>query len=428
MGLDILAVNERVVFDDSIANLEYHTQTPYGSTRYGNNDEIRIAVQQQDVYTLPCESFLYVEGRLTKKDGTKLENYDDLRLSNNAIAFLFEEIRFEMSGVEVDRTRRVGITTTIKNLLSLDDVEEKTKTINACWTHPSSANTKLKSMINTGQGSFNFLLPLKMLMGFAEDYTRIVINVKQELILLRAATDADALYYSKPITAASPAPTDYKITLEKVYWKIPYVQPSDAQKLILLRHLEENRPLVVPFRSWELHEYPLLPKSKQQSWSIKTTTQLEKPRYVVLAFQTARKGKLEKQPAEFDHCALRNAKLYLNSQYYPYDNLNLSFTNNRYGLLYDMYSRFKSSYYDDGDGCSKCITPTMTPEEFKTYAPLVVIDCSKQYESIKSSTIDVRLEFESENEFPDNTTAFCLILHDVIFEYAPLTGTVQRLT
>lgn len=417
--MNILAVDDRILFDDSIASFEYHTHTPYVSSRYGNNDEIRIAVQQQDVYTLPSESFLYVEGRLTKKDGnTELSN-DKFKLVNNAMAFLFEEIRFEMAGVEVDRVRRVGITSTIKNILSLDKDEEETNTINACWTHPSSYKTSL----NSTSGAFNFLLPLKRLMGFAEDYKRIVINVKQELILLRSSTDADALFYDDVTTAS--LPTDYAITLDKVYWKVPYIQPSDAEKLTLLRHLEQNRPLDIAFRSWELHEYPLLPKAKLQTWSIKTTTQLEKPRYVILAFQTGRKNTLAKETSNFDHCKLTNVKLYLNSQYYPYDNLNLSFDTNRYALLYDMYARFKTSYY--GGECGKWTVPTLTPTDFKQYAPLVVIDCSKQNESVKSSTVDVRLEFESNADFPENTTAFCLIIHDVIFEYTPLTSSVRRI-
>lgn len=133
-----------------------------------------------------------------------------------------------------------------------------------------------------------------------------------------------------------------------------------------------------------------------------------------------------KYSSTFDHCDLKNVKLYLNSQYYPYDNLNLSFTSNRYGLLYNMYARFKSSYYYN-DMIGKSASPTMTPKDFKQYAPLVVIDCSKQVESVKSSTIDVRLEFESEKDFPNSTTAYCLILHDVIYEYTPLSGVVRRL-
>jgi len=46
-----------------------------------------------------------------------------------------------------------------------------------------------------------------------------------------------------------------------------------------------------------------------------------------------------------DHARLRDVKLYLNSQCYPYANLNLDITNNQFPLLYDMYSHFQSEYY-----------------------------------------------------------------------------------
>jgi hypothetical protein len=38
-------------------------------------------------------------------------------------------------------------------------------------------------------------------------------------------------------------------------------------------------------------------------------------------------------------------KLYLNSQSYPYENLNLDYRHNQYALAYDMYARFQQSYY-----------------------------------------------------------------------------------
>lgn len=48
------------------------------------------------------------------------------------MAFLFEEIRYEVCGVEVDRTKNVGITSTVKLLLSSSEHERK-YLINAGW-------------------------------------------------------------------------------------------------------------------------------------------------------------------------------------------------------------------------------------------------------------------------------------------------------
>lgn len=81
----------------------------------GNNDIIRIPVQQQDVFTLPSERFLYIEGKLTEK-GDNVTDGLKVNMINNAMMFVFEEIRYEIVGVEVDRLKNVGITFTMKNL------------------------------------------------------------------------------------------------------------------------------------------------------------------------------------------------------------------------------------------------------------------------------------------------------------------------
>ncbi|KAG8315853.1 hypothetical protein J6590_063202 [Homalodisca vitripennis] len=40
------------------------------------------------------------------------------------------------------------------------------------------------------------------------------------------------------------------------------------------------------------------------------------------------------------------------------------------------------------------------------HVPLYVIDCDKQYDSIKLGPVDVRLEFEAKENFPANTAAY----------------------
>ena len=59
--------------------------------------------------------------------------------------------------------------------------------------------------------------------------------------------------------------------------------------------------------------------------------------------------------------------------------------------------------------------------------PLVVIDCSRQNDSLKNAPVDVRLEFESTAIFPENTSAYCLILHDRVVEYNAVSGNVRKL-
>ena len=196
---------------------------------------------------------------------------------------------------------------------------------------------------------------------------------------------------------------------------------SDKNKIRFLHYLQKEKSIAVSFRSWELYEYPLLPTTSQNVWTVKTSNQLEKPRFVILAFQTNRKGQSRANASRFEHCNISNVKLFLNTQYYPYGNLNLNIDQNQYALLYDMYVSFQNAYY------GKYIEPMVKKGEFIERAPLIAIDCSKQNESLKQAPVDVRIEFEAKANFPAGTSAYCLIIHDRIIEYNRISGDVKKL-
>lgn len=46
---------------------------------------------------------------------------------------------------------------------------------------------------------------------------------------------------------------------------------------------------------------------------------------------------------------------------------------------------------------------------------------------IKSATVDVRIEFGCRGNIPANTTAYCLILHDRVVKYSPLTNSMHKI-
>jgi len=134
--------------------------------------------------------------------------------------------------------------------------------------------------------------------------------------------------------------TEPMLELFKVQWRMAHMLLSEINKLSMLRTLESGRYLSMAFRSWDLYEFPLLQSTTKHSWAIKTVTQLEKPHYVIFAMQTGRKNVISEDISRFDDCKLTSAKLYLNSECYPYDDLNLNFDKNKCTILYDLYARF----------------------------------------------------------------------------------------
>src|SRR5436190_7566744 len=278
----ILAIDSDVEYNEILTGSEIHSHQPYASTTYNNNDEIRIPIAQQDVITAPFDSSIHIAGKFSGKKQDQSEV--TVKLISNGIAFLFEEICYELAGISVDNIKNVGITTSIKNLLSARQ-EESNTFANYGWFGPGK---------NKDVTEFTFCIPLKLLLGFAEDFRKIVTGVKQELILLRASTDANA------ITSTDAKSLSLEIT--KIHWRVPHITVTDTVRLKLLKLINSNKPVDIPFRQWELQDCPQLPQNDRQSWTVKTTSQMEKPRYVVLAFQTDRKNKIDKDMSCFDTC------------------------------------------------------------------------------------------------------------------------------
>ncbi|XP_071055135.1 uncharacterized protein [Onthophagus taurus] len=420
--MESLNVTEKIKVDNSIVSYEYNSHQPFGSTSFGNNDEIRIGIPEIDNYTLPHESFLYVEGSVRKLDASGKATKDasaTAKLVNNPVVFMFSDIRYLINGVQIDGVRNVGLTSCMNGYFSYTP-HDIIKLANAGWNMGEDLlgqvvpTSPVTGAIMDKNGNFGWSVPLKTLIGFAEDFKTIVMNVRQELVLIRNNDDNDVLVN----TVQEPL----QLKIDKVVWRMPHLAVGLREQLALTKIAGRNIDLQIPFRSWEVHEYPSLPQTTKQSWAVKTAPQLETPRFIIIGFQTKKKGKQLANMATFDNVKLTNLTVYLNGERYPYDNLNVDFDSNRVAVLYDMYTRFQKSYYGkEGE-------PLLTPKQFIENYPLIGIDCTYQAEALHKSGVEIRIEFTTKNPIPDGTTAYCLVLHDKAFQYSPLTKIVKQMT
>ena len=86
-----------------------------------------------------------------------------------------------------------------------------------------------------------------------------------------------------------------------------------------------------------------------------------------------------------------------------------------------MYSQFRSNYY------GKTEEPLFAPTQFKEYAPITYINCSHQKDTLQDGPVVMRVEFDLHKDIDKDTAAYCLILHDKVFSYNPLTKLVKQL-
>lgn len=412
MDESYLDVTEGYVSDCTITQMQFHSFLPYSNNAFSNNDEIRICIQNMDAYTLPCESYIYIEGEIKLPTDSK----GTFNFTNNGLAFLFSEMKYELNGIEIQKLKYPGISSTLKGYCSYspNDIHELE---NMAWDIDTEYN---KNFMEKNQ--FAGCIPLKHLFGFCEDYKKVMINVNQQIILNRSSTDLDALYVTGSDDISKDTNKKATVKINKILWKMPVVKVSDKEKIKLLKVLDSKTTLPCAFRNWDLCEYPCLPTSSYHSWTVKSSSLLEKPRFALIGFQTDRKNNLLSPSARFDNCHLKNLKVHLNSEVYPYEDFRADFSNKITAILYKSYTDFQKSYYDRDHAI-----PLLSRHIFQQYTPIVVVDLSRQNDNVKSSTVDMRIEFETSEAIPANTAAYCLILHDQIITYNPFNGNVRKL-
>lgn len=412
---DMLQIRQGVGHMDDIKDMQLHTYTPYTSS-FKNNDEIRISIQSSDLCVLPSESYIllefkphkrqeFIEAVAATQQNPENHHHEPIFSRLSGLHF-FSEIRYEINGVEVDRCK-------------LPHITHELKTMMACKMSDSSSLSSMtwlnNSLVHVGK-TYRLTIPLKFLFGFCEDYQKVLVNGKHDLILIRDSSDSNVYI----------APEDsLAFEIERIHWKIPHIVLSDHAKMQMQRTIDSKKILPLPFRSWDLYELPNLPQTTRNIWSVKTTTHTTKPRYVVVALQTNRNHVIQDNPRKLDHCDLMNVRLYLNNVRYPYDDMNLNFAQNNgnFNEMFNVLNNIQNQYYNGTESSSPVDLHMLLKEQKVMF---FVFDCSRSDESIKNGMIDVRIELDARTNFPPLTTAYCLIIHDNLLHYCPATGIVHR--
>ena len=140
----------------------------------------------------------------------------------------------------------------------------------------------------------------------------------------------------------------------------------------------------------------------------------EKPRFIIVAFQTAKVGEQTKNPFTFDHVNLKNAYITLNSDRYPTVDYNLSFANQKFSRVYGDAALFGVKFFGMDE---LIIQSNITPCDYKILYPLFTFDVSEQKEKLKSSVVDIQIKANFTENVSANTTAFALVISDKMLSF-----------
>ena len=297
---EMLDINEPHAYDESIQSMQFHEYTP--QTQANDNTvghPIRIDLNLQDVYCLPSQSYISIKGHLRKKNHTVYADKDEIALINNAMMYLFTEIKYDLGSTTIEKLTSPGQTTSMLCYLSQPDDFSTSSGLKYCWSkdttnHANSVefaasagapvdgykptrNTTYNQGFATRKGlllsaephgRFSFIIPLTHIFGFAE-YKKLIYGEKHTLTLTRGS-DAQAIHR---VTGMA----DGEVHLYHISWHMPQIEMS-PEYLSGMRALIEQK-IVVPiaFRA-RTSEQITLTQTKQFTWRLSVTGGVEKPR------------------------------------------------------------------------------------------------------------------------------------------------------
>lgn len=405
----ILDIGATAAYDNSIVKKELYTFTPY-TYSFEELDEVRIMIRNQDACLLPSESYLYMQLEVSTEKNNDAAT-EKIKFVHNFTSFLFTDIRYELNGVEIDRIKNAGVTSSMK--LAAASCKSNTKgfcQFNEAFTGKIAQHGK--KMV------YDVMIPLSIWFGFCDDYRKVLLNSRHELILKIAANSLNCIAGGTNDATS----TSVSVAITKIEWKMPHIVLSDDMKMYMRSFLAKNKSLPIQHRTWDLYEYPELPQTTNHIWSVKTVSQVHKPRYVFVAFQHDKNAKKIEDASKFTSMNINSLRLFLNSNVYPYHMNDVDVENGRFSELYQAYANIQSSYYNGTEDTNPF---GINFKEFQTNV-LFAFDTSQSEESTINGAVDIRLEIKASKNFPEKTTAYCLIIYENEFDYSPLDGTVVR--
>ena len=436
---DILQITEDIPVDDSIYDYEYKEYNPIAGTAAElNRGSIVIVIEAQDIYTHPAESFLVIEGRLIKNNGALYNDNEYVTLINNAMMYLFSDIRYHLASHEIEVLQNPGHATTMLGLLKYPDDFTKSQGLNQLWfpdMDKGDGEVDNNNVINKGfelrhkhiikspnpKGTFGFKIPLKHFLGFCEDYKKVLYGMQQRLTLTRTGnTNAILRGYQTNAQGAKIYYDEGNVRIDNIRWFMPHVIPSDAYRLQLDKIIEKKEKIPVGYRMLQCDNIQVPENQKEFTWRLGVKSSPDIPRFIIVGFQSGKNNTQEGNPAIFDHLFVRNIYVTLNAKRYPDTDYDNNFTENRYSKIYGDATLFRKKFFNMDELVSNS---GLNPVDYKNIFPLYLFDVSKQSEKLKTSVSDIHIKafFNANpaggNNPPANTMAYAVIISDRLFHF-----------
>ena len=422
----ILRITDPILSDNSIDRYEEYEYGMIAGTNLNSfGTDIRININNQDVFLHPSKSFLIIEGQLVRNDnGNEYAAGDLITLTNNGIMHLFKCIYYDLSGHVVEKVNFPGQATTMLGLLKNPDDFSKSKGLNQLWYKDTTENANNNNasfsirrshiIVNADpRGTFSFKIPLKHIFGFCEDYDKVVYGFKHNLTLMR--NNDDAIFNTNNVgVGGGDAVADGKVILSKISWFMPHVTPSDKDRFELYKIIDRKEKIPVGYREIQSDSAQIPQNSTRFFWRLSVKSSPEIPRFIIVGFQTNKRGNHKTNPSLFDTVNVSSMFVMLNAIEYPVTKYNISFDRQQFSRAYGDAADFRSKFFNMDELVS---SPNINPSDYRTLYPLFLFDVSKPSEKLKYSTTDIHIRMYFNVGIPANTEAYAIVISDKLINF-----------
>src|SRR5678815_1260343 len=123
---EMLDIGAAMSDDNSIESYEFREYESQNPAAINNGQAIQIDIQNQDIFTQPSKSYLLVEGRLASTTNVPYAAGNLVTLINNAIPYMFSQIRYLVNNTEIENIASPG-------QLSLIHISEPTRLLSISY-------------------------------------------------------------------------------------------------------------------------------------------------------------------------------------------------------------------------------------------------------------------------------------------------------
>ena len=401
----VFKIKETLTPDESIEAYNYHEYLPFnGQEQLNVVGNIQIDVMPTTAPYHLHNAYLKLEGKIVKSEGDPngLGVNDVVTLTCGGPVFSFKQVTYQLNGVNISTIYEPGYVVLMKQLL-LTSTDSNLAT-NCFEKDSSQVNTltgndgmKIRQAFTTKSpdppGSFSIRVPLRLLFSFADDYTRVLMNTRQTLILVRR-NDDNALIRDN----VASKDLECRIEYTKIALMLPLITPSDSFRAEMLKVIRNRDKFPIIYHDDSMSTINL-PKTKDHT--INLGIQMTRPRYLVFGIQKARHDDQAKNNCTFDHLQMQNLYVMLNNQRFPDVDQQIDFK--KYHVLEPClaFLDFYKNYYHVDPIVAKA---RMSITEYVTCYPLFVVNLSHQSPNFTENCINLSLHFSLKEQIEDDTT------------------------